>query len=66
LARLLAASLMELVTDPTGDQLPHECWQATLAKADAVLFVTSHPETIEHQLAGNALTMVPAAKAVER
>jgi len=55
LARLLAASLMSLVRDPTGDHLPAECWRQMLPKADAILFIVSKPETAEHRQAGTRL-----------
>jgi len=55
MARVLAASLMGLVKDPAGDRLPAECWEQMLPKADAILFITSQPETPEHRSAGNRL-----------
>jgi hypothetical protein len=54
-ARVLAASLMGLIKDPTGDRLPDECWQQLLPKADSILFITSQPGTQEHHLAGQRL-----------
>ena len=53
LARILAASLMGLVKDPTGSGLPEECWRQMAAKADAILFIVS--TGTEHETAGRAL-----------
>jgi hypothetical protein len=49
LARILAALLMELRDDPTGADLPQECWWPTRAKAAAILFLISKGE--EHEAA---------------
>jgi len=54
LAKILAASLMGLVKDPTGTRLPEECWRQMVAKADAILFIVS-PPSLEHDEAGRAL-----------
>lgn len=54
LARLLAASLMQLVKDPTGSRLPEDCWRQMAPKANAILFIVSPPGT-EHNVAGLAL-----------
>ena len=53
LAQLLAASLMQLIKDPTGINLPEDCWRQMLPKANAILFVTT--EGNDHLLAGVAL-----------
>jgi len=53
LARVLAASLMGLVKDPTGSGLPDDCWRQMTAKANAILFIVS--SGLEHDEAGKAL-----------
>lgn len=53
LARILAASLMGLVNDPTGSGLPEDCWRQMSAKANAILFIVS--SGTEHEAAGRAL-----------
>jgi len=53
LARILAASLMGLVKDPTGIGLPEKCWRQMTAKANAILFIVS--SGTEHEAAGRAL-----------
>lgn len=53
LARVLAASLMGLVKDPTGNRLPEDCWRQMTAKANAILFIVS--SGTEHEIAGKAL-----------
>lgn len=55
LAKLLAASIMGLVKDPTGAKLPRDCWEVLLPKADAILFIISTPGVQEHIEAGRAL-----------
>lgn len=54
LARILAASLMGLIKDPTGSGLPEVCWRQMATKADAILFVVSPPGA-EHEIAGREL-----------
>ena len=61
LARILAASLMELVKDPTGSRLPEACWRQMSAKANAILFIVSPPGT-EHEIAGKALERAASAQ----
>ena len=41
MARLIAASIMGLRNDATGANLPEDCWEQTLQKADATLFILS-------------------------
>jgi hypothetical protein len=53
LARLLAASLMGLVEDPTGANLPEDCWRQMIPKANAILFIVS--VGVEHEQAGQAM-----------
>lgn len=53
LARILAASLMSLVKDPTGAKLPKDCWRQMLPKANAILFIVS--TGVEHEVAAKAL-----------
>lgn len=53
LARILAASLMQLVADPTGERLPEGCWRQMSPKANAILFIVS--KDAEHDKAGRAL-----------
>lgn len=55
LARLLAASLLDLVADPTGADLPEACWKKMTQKANAILFVVSPTTDSDHRLAGVAL-----------
>jgi hypothetical protein len=44
--------MMGLVRDPTGSNLPDDCWRQMTAKADAVLFITSEHD---RENAGKAL-----------
>jgi hypothetical protein len=53
MARILAASLMGLVRDPTGAKLPEDCWRQMVPKANAILFIVSRG--VEHETAGKAL-----------
>jgi hypothetical protein len=53
LARLLAASIMGLVKDPAGVNLPEDCWGQLVSKANAILFIVSTGN--EQILAGAAL-----------
>jgi hypothetical protein len=55
LAQLLAASLMGLVDDPTGADLPEDCWGRMRPKANAILFILSPTTDSDHRLAGVAL-----------
>jgi hypothetical protein len=50
---MVTASLMQLVKDPTGSQLPEDCWRQMAPKANAILFIMS--EGNEHKTAGQAL-----------
>ena len=61
LARILAASLMELVKDPTGSRLPEACWRQMAAKAHAILFIVS-PLGTEHEIAGKELERAASAQ----
>lgn len=45
MARLLAAALMGLIKDPTGINLPEDCWMQMLPKADATLFIATNGQT---------------------
>ena len=52
-ARALAASMMGLVKDAEGGNLPDDCWKQMVAKADAVLFLASNGK--DHEEAGRML-----------
>jgi hypothetical protein len=45
LAKILAAALMGLVKDPTGANLPADCWGQMTDKAEAVLFIATNGQT---------------------
>ena len=45
--------MMGLVKDPTGRELPEDCWRQMTAKADAILFIVS--SGTEHETAGKSL-----------
>jgi len=55
LARILAASLIQLEDDATGADLPEDCWGQMRAKANAILFIVSQERSAEHLEAGVAL-----------
>lgn len=45
MAKLLAAAIMGLREDPTGSNLPQDCWEKMLPKAEAVLFIATNGQT---------------------
>jgi hypothetical protein len=47
LARVLAASVMGLVKDAAGANLPAECWRQMSPKAAAFLFIVSDVDRFE-------------------
>lgn len=53
LARLLCASLMNLIKDATGSNLPDDLWHQMIPKANAILLLTS--KTGDHKRAKEEL-----------
>jgi hypothetical protein len=56
LAKLFAASLMDLRKDPLGTNLPVDLWSQMLPKADATLFLITRSKKAETDLLTHKLS----------